>query len=78
QLQETDAVTTEGNTHPDESENLNSKGDDPADMTIDDNTKVVDVENFVPESTVKKTPSDSIAKRLRTISGKASVSDSAP
>ncbi|MCI45127.1 hypothetical protein A2U01_0066366, partial [Trifolium medium] len=36
------------------------------------------VENFVPESSVKKTPSDSIAKRLRTRSGKAIVSTNVP
>ncbi|MCI98155.1 hypothetical protein A2U01_0119458, partial [Trifolium medium] len=62
-------ATTEGNTQPDESESPNSKGEkenDAADNTMDDNTVVVDVENFVPESSVKKTPSDSIAKRLRT------------
>ncbi|MCI76107.1 hypothetical protein A2U01_0097376, partial [Trifolium medium] len=65
QLQETDAVTIEDNTQPDESENPNSKGDkknDAADKTMDDNTVVVDVDNFVPESPVKKTSSDSIAK----------------
>ncbi|MCI55935.1 hypothetical protein A2U01_0077186, partial [Trifolium medium] len=37
QLEETDAVTTEGNTHPNESENPNSKGDGPADKTMEDN-----------------------------------------
>ncbi|MCI50425.1 hypothetical protein A2U01_0071669, partial [Trifolium medium] len=52
------------------------KENDPADKTIDDNTVVVDVDNFVLESPVKKTSSDSIAKRLRTRSGKSSVSTS--
>ncbi|MCI70479.1 hypothetical protein A2U01_0091742, partial [Trifolium medium] len=78
-MQETDVVITEGNTQPDESVNPNSsdeKENDPVDKTNNDNTEVVDVENLVSESPVKKTPSDSIAKRLRTRSGKASVSTS--
>ncbi|MCI83323.1 hypothetical protein A2U01_0104599, partial [Trifolium medium] len=67
ELKETTDVVTEGNTLLDESVNPKSsdeKDNDPADKTIDDNTVVVDVDNFVPESPVKKTPSDSIAKRL--------------
>ncbi|MCI64454.1 hypothetical protein A2U01_0085712, partial [Trifolium medium] len=78
-LQESDGVITEGNTRPDESENPNSKGEkenDPTDKTMDDNTVVVDVDKLVPESPVKKTPSDSVAKRLRSRSGKTSVSTS--
>ncbi|MCI43889.1 hypothetical protein A2U01_0065128, partial [Trifolium medium] len=69
ELKEITDVVTEGNTCLDESVNPNSsdeKENDPVDKTIDDNTEVVDVENVVPESPVKKTPSDSIAKRLRT------------
>ncbi|MCI63133.1 hypothetical protein A2U01_0084390, partial [Trifolium medium] len=74
QLQETDAVTTEGNTHPDESENPNSKGDGSADKTMEDNTVtvVVDVDKYVPDSPVKEAASGGIAKRLRTRSRKAS------
>ncbi|MCI50099.1 hypothetical protein A2U01_0071343, partial [Trifolium medium] len=76
-LKETADVVTKGNIHPDECEDpksRNEKENDSADNTIDDNTVVVDVENFVPESPVKGATSGGIAKRLRTRSGKASVS----
>ncbi|MCI73460.1 hypothetical protein A2U01_0094724, partial [Trifolium medium] len=66
ELKETTDLATEGNTCLDESESPNSKGekkDDAADNTMDENTVVVDVDNFVPESPVKKTYFDSIAKR---------------
>ncbi|MCI79781.1 hypothetical protein A2U01_0101052, partial [Trifolium medium] len=71
QPQGTDVVITEGNTHPGESENPNSKGDGLADKTMDDNTDtvVVDVDKYVLESPVKEAASGGIAKRLRTRSG---------
>ncbi|MCI45563.1 hypothetical protein A2U01_0066802, partial [Trifolium medium] len=55
QPQGTYVVITEGNTHPDESENANSKGDGSADKTMVDNTDtvVVDVDKYAPESPVK-------------------------
>jgi hypothetical protein len=77
ELQETDVVITEGNTHLDESESPKSKDveeNSSADKTMEDNFVIVNVE----ESPIKEIPSDGIAKRLRTRNGKASVSTSAP
>ncbi|MCI69701.1 hypothetical protein A2U01_0090964, partial [Trifolium medium] len=48
------------------------------DKTMEDHTVTVNVEDYVSKTPVKETPYDSIAKRLRTRSGKASVSTSAP
>ncbi|MCI85089.1 hypothetical protein A2U01_0106368, partial [Trifolium medium] len=50
ELKETTDVTTESNTHSDESENLNSKGDGPADKTMEDNTVTVNVEDYVSKT----------------------------
>ncbi|MCI10315.1 hypothetical protein A2U01_0031408, partial [Trifolium medium] len=80
-LKETADVVTKGNTHPDESEDpkhSNEEENSLADKTLEDNTVTVNVEDYVSKSPAKDTPSESIAKRLRTRSGKASVSTSAP
>ncbi|MCI11741.1 hypothetical protein A2U01_0032843, partial [Trifolium medium] len=80
-LKETTDVVTKGNTHPDESEDpkhSNEKENDSADKAVDDNTVVVDIDKYVPESPIKEATSGSTAKRLRRRSGKASVSTNAP
>ncbi|MCI44724.1 hypothetical protein A2U01_0065963, partial [Trifolium medium] len=81
ELQETDVVITKGNTQPDESEIPKSKDvaeNSSVDKTMEDNTVTVNVEDYASKTPVKETPSNSIAKRLRMRSGKASVSTSAP
>ncbi|MCI93932.1 hypothetical protein A2U01_0115230, partial [Trifolium medium] len=53
ELKETADVVTEGNTHPDESENPNSKGveeNSSADKAMEDNTVTVNVEDYVSKT----------------------------